>query len=130
MWIVARHLNAATLRRACRANGLLQRACGKRYWRTLCCITATARAPEACVTWSQRKNVQMGSMRQRVSLCSNTLLQLATSLEKRTKGKEKKSTFRSRRRETENYGERGYNPPSSIFYSEKPNSGKQYLISS
>lgn len=63
-------------------------ACGKRYWRTLCCIIATAHVPEACVTWSQRKNVQMGSMKQRASLCSNAQLRLATSLEKLKKNKD------------------------------------------
>lgn len=56
------------------------------YWCTLCCIIAPARVPKACVTWSQRKNVQMGSMRQRVSLCSDAPLQLATSSEKRGRG--------------------------------------------
>lgn len=102
-----RHLHAAALRGACRGNRVLQRACGKGYWRTLCCIIATARVPEACVTWSQRKNVQMGSMRQCVSLCSNALLQLAKSLEKRGGGKKRNRHFAQgdERRKTKGNGE-------------------------
>lgn len=76
-----------------------------------CCIIAAAHVPEACVTWSQRKNVQMGSMRPRASLfldCSSPTGNVF--------GKRKRSTFRSEEKRDRNRWERRNDPSSWILF--------------
>lgn len=86
-----------------------------------CCIIGTARVPEACVTWSPRRNAQMGSMMPCAALSLDCTAPTGSIFGKR------KSAFRLEQKRDRNSWEREIIFPVRSSCFKKPSSHSQYF---